>query len=481
MDMKKRTLALLLSLTLAVCPVIPAAAAETGADVSYSPEISAYAELLHSPDTPKLGSAQFLDSGDVQFSWSAVEGADGYDILRKRSSDEDFSRLEKVPASQTTYLDKNAEKGCIYSVRAYAQSGSEYAYSDYDQLGVTAGFMELTSVKAVGSETNEIQWPAMDGITSYRIYCSEDGADWEEPIGTVAATGKKTYTFTDQDASFEEPCYYKVVAYQGQQAMGSAVSEAVINHYPEEVDLEDVSASGGALVVSWEPMEHVTKYFVYRKISSGSWSKIAVLEGEESSEYRDETVKKAVPYTYTVRAVKVVDDTAYQGAYSAKGVTAYVGTLPSLSKKSKKIYAGDDFTLTVKNNSKAVKWSSANKAIATVNSKGVVKGVKPGTTTINATIAGAKYSCKVTVVSAMTTTKSSELTISRSTTIPLSLKLDGKLYYKIDKGDVIKANFGYWKNHKINLYVTAKKSGTATLTITNSVNKEKLVFKIKVK
>ena len=155
--MKKRTLALLLSLTLAVCPVIPAAAAETGADVSYSPEISAYAELLHSPDTPKLGSAQFLDSGDVQFSWSVVEGADGYDILRKRSSDEDFSRLEKVPASQTTYLDKNAEKGCIYSVRAYAQSGSEYAYSDYDQLGVTAGFMELTSVKVVRSETNEIQ------------------------------------------------------------------------------------------------------------------------------------------------------------------------------------------------------------------------------------------------------------------------------------------------------------------------------------
>ena len=47
---------------------------------------------------------------------------------------------------------------------------------------------------------------------------------------------------------------------------------------------------------------------------------------------------------------------------------------------------------------KKVKWSSKNKNIATVSNKGVVKGVKVGTTTIVAKCGKKKYSCKVTVV-----------------------------------------------------------------------------------
>ncbi len=45
----------------------------------------------------------------------------------------------------------------------------------------------------------------------------------------------------------------------------------------------------------------------------------------------------------------------------------------------------------------AVTFKSANKSIATVTSKGVVTGVKVGTTTITATVAGKSVTCKVTV------------------------------------------------------------------------------------
>ena len=57
--------------------------------------------------------------------------------------------------------------------------------------------------------------------------------------------------------------------------------------------------------------------------------------------------------------------------------------------------------LTFTSTKKKVKWSSSNKKVATVSSKGVVKGIDGGANQrsykIYATIGGKKYTCKVTV------------------------------------------------------------------------------------
>lgn len=55
-------------------------------------------------------------------------------------------------------------------------------------------------------------------------------------------------------------------------------------------------------------------------------------------------------------------------------------------------------TLKVIGSSKKVNWSSANRKIATVNSKGLVQGISGGETTITAKTAGKKLTCKVKVI-----------------------------------------------------------------------------------
>lgn len=45
-----------------------------------------------------------------------------------------------------------------------------------------------------------------------------------------------------------------------------------------------------------------------------------------------------------------------------------------------------------------VKWKSSNRSIITVNSKGVVKGIAPGTAKVYATYLNHRYSCKISVV-----------------------------------------------------------------------------------
>ena len=68
-----------------------------------------------------------------------------------------------------------------------------------------------------------------------------------------------------------------------------------------------------------------------------------------------------------------------------------------LNKTKATITVGKTVTLKVKNTKKKVKWSSSNKRIATVSSKGKVKGKKAGKVTITAKIGKKKYKCKVTV------------------------------------------------------------------------------------
>ena len=69
-----------------------------------------------------------------------------------------------------------------------------------------------------------------------------------------------------------------------------------------------------------------------------------------------------------------------------------------LNKTKVTLTNGTTCQLKVKGTSKKVKWSSSNKSVASVSSKGLVKAKKAGTTKIKAAVKGGKtYTCKVTV------------------------------------------------------------------------------------
>ena len=68
-----------------------------------------------------------------------------------------------------------------------------------------------------------------------------------------------------------------------------------------------------------------------------------------------------------------------------------------ICKKSKTMYVGDSYTLYVVGTSEKAKWSSSNKKVATVSSKGKIKAKKVGKCTIKAKVGKKTYSCKLTV------------------------------------------------------------------------------------
>ena len=57
-----------------------------------------------------------------------------------------------------------------------------------------------------------------------------------------------------------------------------------------------------------------------------------------------------------------------------------------INKEKKTLYVGATYYLKIKGTSKKVKWTSSNKNVATVNSRGKVTAKKKGTTEVNARV-----------------------------------------------------------------------------------------------
>ena len=121
--------------------------------------------------------------------------------------------------------------------------------------------------------------------------------------------------------------------------------------------------------------------------------------------------KKKVKWSTSNKKVATVNS---KGKVTAKKkgtatITAKVGSkkykckitveTPSISKSKISLEKGNTYTLKVKNTKRTIKWSSSNKSIATVNSKGKVTAKKAGTVTITAKVGNKKLKCKVNVVS----------------------------------------------------------------------------------
>ena len=132
-----------------------------------------------------------------------------------------------------------------------------------------------------------------------------------------------------------------------------------------------------------------------------------------------------------------------------------------INKTSTTIYVGKTETLKISGTSKKVKWTISNKSVATVSSKGKVTAKKAGTATITAKVSGKSYKCKVTVKNP--SLSKSKAILEKGKTI--TLKLTGataKKYISSNKNVATVNNSGK---------ITAKKSGTTTITCTDSNKK----------
>lgn len=160
-----------------------------------------------------------------------------------------------------------------------------------------------------------------------------------------------------------------------------------------------------------------------------------------------------------------------------------------LNKKKVTLYVGKSTTLKVKGTKKKAKWTSSNKKVATVSSKGKVKAKKKGTAKITAKVGKKKYTCKVTVKEKSSSTPfvftasqtNLSMTDSGNETVIITNSRGTKMTYSITDPDIVSCTWGKWNgDHTIPITITGKKAGSTTITITNTYNSQTLTLYVTV-
>jgi len=224
------------------------------------------------------------------------------------------------------------------------------------------------------------------------------------------------------------------------------------------------------VTIKWEPETGTTttkKYKIsysgdYDIVMKGPGKFIFTITNTDSGDYADNLdlslsnpdfkdileVSVAPGKTKTVSVNTTKKGTFYLYCYGYGTVTMKKTTKPTITKSSINVGRGYTKSLSVVGVKNGGTWSSSNKSIATVSSKGVVKGKKNGTCYIKYTLkTGKVLKCKVKVVNPVTCSVSyvSEAAIYNDCGVKFTNYTNKKITY-------IKLNIKQYDNKGSRLY-----------------------------
>ena len=282
--------------------------------------------------TPKLTGAQSVASG-VQITWNASKGAPMYLVYKKDGSS--WKRLGTTTG--TSYIDRAVVAGTAYTytVRVVSTDAKEML-SDYDHTGVTTTFTGKASISTLTNVVGgvEIKWSEVAGATDYKVYRKTGEGGWTE-IATVS--GKTEYV--DNTAVNNTTHTYRVRAMKGSEFIGSDDTNGVSQTYYAAPTLTNCVRSGGGLLTTWEAVEGIGNYVIYRRYDSGNWERVGT---STSTSYTDMTPPSGTYCYYTVRCADANGNPVSGFRTPGVGMTSYMDKPilknPSIGSSSITIY-----------------------------------------------------------------------------------------------------------------------------------------------
>lgn len=251
-------------------------------------------------------------------------------------------------------------------------------------------------------------------------------------------------------------------------------------------------------VIVEKPVKSVKLNKTSISIATGKTTVITATVSPKSASNKDVTWKSSDNDVVTVKNGKitakapgyaVITCTTADGGKTAECSVFVNQPVKSVKLNKTKIIMDidDKITLTGKikpsdASNKALKWTSSNKKVVKVTSKGVLKPVSTGTATVTVTTVdgGLKATCKVTVVKRV---KSVSLPKTLTVYLDEKAELDAVLTPKKPSNSDVK-----WKSSKKSVatvskkgVITPKKTGTANITVTTDDGGFKATCKVSVK
>ncbi|MGN0518495.1 MAG: fibronectin type III domain-containing protein [Acutalibacteraceae bacterium] len=284
------------------------------------------------PKAPELNKATASNSV-ITLSWGEIADADGYIIYR--STEDNIYTMREITGiydgTVTTFSDNTALPSTqyYYTVCSFVLGDDISTYSEFSNTikapVSTFNTPKITATEAVTPRSIKITWQDSYIPNGYYVYRSETKTSNWVRIATIMNGEAREYT--DTTAIPTKTYYYTIRSYtkisgeiyrssyvktgvQGSTSMGTLTLKSA------------VSVGATSIKVSWNKINGVDGYYVYRSENLGkSWTRIAQISGAILSSYTDTTAVFNTQYTYTVRAFVKADSVTYRSGYNRSGVT----------------------------------------------------------------------------------------------------------------------------------------------------------------
>jgi len=252
----------------------------------------------------KVPEINYLRNGanGVVVKWTAVEGAEKYNLYRKTDS----TGWKKVAVtSKTSFADKKLSNNVKYqcTVRAVDDNVLSQYYDGETIVSLNAPKISITN--NIGAVT--VKWSKIDNADGYFVYrASDDGKKWVK-IATIK--GADNLKFNDKNVESGKTYKYTVKAYDG-KVTGAYISKGVSIMYLATPSLFKATATDKGVNITFKTVEGAQKYRIYRKaVGDKSWRSLGEVT---TNSYVDNTVKENITYIYTARAINNKSLSNYQ-------------------------------------------------------------------------------------------------------------------------------------------------------------------------
>ena len=187
-------------------------------------------------------------------------------------------------------------------------------------LGSVVTVQKPSSMQASAKAYNRIglTWMKASGVSGYQIYRKESGGEYKK----MTTLSWNYSTWTDTTVKPGITYTYKLRAYSMVNGTAKYSGFTVERAVKPALSTPSVSvkvSSGGYNTVSWNKISGAESYVVYRKTSSGKWTKISTIKKAATTSYKDKKIKAAIVYEYTVRACCTVNKKTVASSYKSSG------------------------------------------------------------------------------------------------------------------------------------------------------------------
>lgn len=230
--------------------------------------------------------------------FSAVDGATGYNIYRSTQSGSGFVKIAATASNVYTYTDTGLTTGTTYYYKVEAcKSGTGIVGAGIMSSAVSAQPMITTPVNVTAASRSynsiKITWGKVTGAQKYEVYRSTSKSTGYTKIGTTTSA-----SYTDKNLDTNKKYYYKVNAVYGNYT-SSYSSVSYTKAVPAATSsLTITSTAYNKLQITWKKVSGATKYVLYRSKKEGSG--YTKLTSTTSTKYLDTSVKSGVKYYYKV-------------------------------------------------------------------------------------------------------------------------------------------------------------------------------------